>query len=412
MSSLFYVDVDPELISEFSEQLESVMQIAEGCIISLEKGNFHVEMLITIRELFNELWISASKLSLTPLSESLDDTVNTLDKLIEWKVFPDGMGEFLLLLMDRISYLANEVETNMVIDMRETQNILVSLQRILLIKNPSELNNAVQFATHSITQNIDMNTADAQSADDNIDLFGDDDIFDNESTDQILKPEKISEKFNMFIPNANVDPIAYAKDLVNNLNSDDPIVMLANISDQGSINGESHTRFLLEVGLATNFLVGNLINTDDLIKGLCLHDIGLSTITDILNKPGKLTEKEIELIKQHPLKGAGLAKTMNVSEEVLNIVCQHHERVDGKGYPHGLKGEQISEAAKLASIIDSFHAMVEKRPHREFTRSSLRAVAEINACVDSQFDRFWVKQFNILMKQYWLPAEKYRSEDH
>lgn len=104
------------------------------------------------------------------------------------------------------------------------------------------------------------------------------------------------------------------------------------------------------------------------IAGL-LHDIGKSKIpNEILNKPEKLTNEEYELMKTHALEGYNILKnTENISEEVLYGVLQHHERVDGKGYPLGLKDEEIHVCAKIISVADVYDAMTSNRVYRNKT---------------------------------------------
>lgn len=101
------------------------------------------------------------------------------------------------------------------------------------------------------------------------------------------------------------------------------------------------------------------------VSGL-LHDVGKMKIdNDILNKPGKLTKEEFEVIKQHATFGYETIKQQNISQEVKNGVLFHHEKLDGTGYPLGIKGEQIPLYAKIISIVDIYDAMTSKRSYHE-----------------------------------------------
>ncbi|MBM6617594.1 HD-GYP domain-containing protein [Bacillus suaedaesalsae] len=96
-----------------------------------------------------------------------------------------------------------------------------------------------------------------------------------------------------------------------------------------------------------------------------LHDIGKVNIPiDILQKKGKLTEKEYEEIKKHPTFGAEIAISLEFPEEITEPILYHHERMDGKGYPHGLKGESIPLLARIISIADTFDALTTNRSYR------------------------------------------------
>ena len=97
-----------------------------------------------------------------------------------------------------------------------------------------------------------------------------------------------------------------------------------------------------------------------------LHDIGKMGINDnVLGKPGKLTDEEFSIIKQHPVIGAKILMQSNYTHELVQIVLHHHERYDGRGYPEGLKGEDIPIGARIIAIADSVDAMTSKRVYRD-----------------------------------------------
>lgn len=97
--------------------------------------------------------------------------------------------------------------------------------------------------------------------------------------------------------------------------------------------------------------------------GCMLHDIGKTKISDeILNKPGKLTDEEMGVIKNHPQYGYDMVKEF-VSDVSLDVILHHHERYNGLGYPEKLKGDQISDNAKVAVIADVYDALTTNRPY-------------------------------------------------
>jgi putative nucleotidyltransferase with HDIG domain len=99
--------------------------------------------------------------------------------------------------------------------------------------------------------------------------------------------------------------------------------------------------------------------------GAALHDIGkLGVYEEILNKPGELTEQEWDIVRSHPEVGANIIKNMKFLESACDLVRHHHERLDGKGYPDHLKGNEISVGARIVAVADSFDAMTSDRPYR------------------------------------------------
>jgi diguanylate cyclase (GGDEF)-like protein/putative nucleotidyltransferase with HDIG domain len=123
-----------------------------------------------------------------------------------------------------------------------------------------------------------------------------------------------------------------------------------------------------------------------LILGALIHDIGkLEIPRDILNKKTKLTNDEWEIVKKHVLWGKEIVLVTDRFKDLVPLVELHHERYDGKGYPHGLKNNEIPRLARLLCVIDSFDAMTTERPYQQ-TKSIVEALKEIKRCSGTQFD--------------------------
>lgn len=117
-----------------------------------------------------------------------------------------------------------------------------------------------------------------------------------------------------------------------------------------------------------------------------LHDIGKIGIDEaVLRKTGKLTDEEFASIKRHPSIGAGILREIKQMRDIMPGVLSHHERVDGRGYPDGLVGEQIPITGRIVGLADSFDAMTSKRTYRD-AMSLDKALAEIRRGLGTQFD--------------------------
>lgn len=124
------------------------------------------------------------------------------------------------------------------------------------------------------------------------------------------------------------------------------------------------------------------------------HDIGKLVIDlSCIQKPGKLTEEEWELIKKHPSVGANIVKPLNFMEREQFIIRHHHERMDGKGYPDGIKGDKLDQLTKIIIVADSYDAMTSRRNYRKNLTMD-EALAELENCSDTQFDRMTVEAFS------------------
>lgn len=117
-----------------------------------------------------------------------------------------------------------------------------------------------------------------------------------------------------------------------------------------------------------------------------LHDVGKIGVADsIINKNGKLTDEEYAVIKTHPAVGAEILKKITDLPELMVGARWHHERYDGRGYPDGLAGEAIPEAARIIAVADTYDAMTSNRSYRG-ALSQQKVRSEIERCRGSQFD--------------------------
>ncbi|MBP2650793.1 MAG: metal dependent phosphohydrolase [Firmicutes bacterium] len=117
-----------------------------------------------------------------------------------------------------------------------------------------------------------------------------------------------------------------------------------------------------------------------------MHDVGKIRIPlNILTKPGRLTDEEFEIMKQHAVAGAEMISDVDGVKPVISIMRHHHERYDGAGYPDGLTGTEIPLLSRMLAVCDSFDAMTTKRCYR--TEVGLdECVREIQRCAGTQFD--------------------------
>ncbi len=131
-----------------------------------------------------------------------------------------------------------------------------------------------------------------------------------------------------------------------------------------------------------------------------LHDLGKSKVpNEVLNKAGKLTEEEFAIMKKHSLYGYQILKERkDIPQEVLMGVLQHHEKINGKGYPMGVSAEQISEYAKILSIADIYDALVTERPYKK-AFSQQDAIEMIMAMTD-ELDITYMRNFLAIMILY------------
>ena len=130
----------------------------------------------------------------------------------------------------------------------------------------------------------------------------------------------------------------------------------------------------------------NGIQEEILIAGILLHDVGkIFTPKEILFKPGPLNDEEWKIMRRHPVDGAEILEQIAVLKDMAQIVRYHQEAYDGSGYPEGLKGEEIPVGARIATVVDSFDAMITDRPYRKGMTLE-KAIEELKRNKGTQFD--------------------------
>ncbi|MEW6108595.1 MAG: diguanylate cyclase [Nitrospirota bacterium] len=170
-----------------------------------------------------------------------------------------------------------------------------------------------------------------------------------------------------------------------------------------------------EVAAFSAMLAKELGLTEDQIVGLriasLLHDIGNLGVSDnILNKPGALSEEEKKVIQGHPGLSEMVLKSYPRADFVLPAILYHHERFDGKGYPTGLKEDEIPLPARILGVVEAYQAMISSRPYRK-RKTRQEAIAELEREAGKQFDPMVVKMFINLLKKSVDPSEKRKDKD-
>jgi HD-GYP domain-containing protein (c-di-GMP phosphodiesterase class II) len=145
-----------------------------------------------------------------------------------------------------------------------------------------------------------------------------------------------------------------------------------------------------------NKIAGSPVNEVQLAVACYMHDFGMAFMpVSVLHKQEKLEEVEFNLMRSHVYKSARLLENLNQWNEARKIVMQHHERIDGSGYPLGVKEDDICEGAKLLAILDTFDAITHARAHNgHLQRPKKKAVIEINRIAKGQFSTKWMHAFN------------------
>lgn len=156
---------------------------------------------------------------------------------------------------------------------------------------------------------------------------------------------------------------------------------------------------IAKLAMYVNHAAGRPIEDDQLAVACYVHDFGMAFMpVKILHKKDPYTDLEFNLMRSHVYKSARLLEHLDQWDVARKIVMQHHERIDGTGYPLGLKEEDICEGAKLLAILDTFDALTHSRAHNKVTpMPKKKAVISINHQAEGQFCAKWMRHFNLSM---------------
>ncbi len=173
------------------------------------------------------------------------------------------------------------------------------------------------------------------------------------------------------------------------------IELVADLLDRRDPYTSEHSKRVMEyVAMIVEQMDGLTFEEREVILAAApVHDIGKIGTTDfILGKPGRLTDEEREIIKEHSKEGASILGILSMYREASLVVLHHHERWDGTGYPSGLAGKEIPIGSRIIAIADTYDAMTSDRPYRK-ALSHQTAVAEIRRGAGTQFDPSTVDAF-------------------
>ena len=189
------------------------------------------------------------------------------------------------------------------------------------------------------------------------------------------------------------------EETINQVQNDDHAILCALVARLRVRDTETleHSQRVVKLSLLLGHEFGlNSTRMKSLEYGSLLHDIGKISIPDsILRKPGRLTSAEWDKMREHPLLGLEILSGIDFLRGASLVVGQHHERWDGKGYPFGLRGNEIDRNARIFAVADAFDAMTSDRVYH--TGQSFEAsVTELRRCAGRQFDPEVVEAFTRL----------------
>lgn len=346
-------------LEDYLNELDAALRQAETSIQTLNNDPEQVSAIHGLFRCIHSIKSNAAMHYLTPLvnfTAAVEDVVSSLRS--KQLVFSPPMGEAILLALDRIKWVGPDWLAQHSADSFLPENVLQAFRALASAENTTERDDK----TTKLLRHLGVKSP-TTSNENHILIRPADDILCTHAS-----------------PKRQAD-LRFFRQLSLQLEERAPY-------------WDGRTGRLAKLAYQTNEMAGKPVDPVQLEAAVYMHDIGMTFLSEsIWTKHGKLTDREMKELRRHPSLGAGLMARMPGREGAAKIVEQHHERLDGTGYPLGLTDQNILHGAKLIAVLDAFEAMTHQRIDRQYKKSIMRAMGELNAC-DQQFSQEWVQIFN------------------
>ncbi|VAW89789.1 hypothetical protein MNBD_GAMMA18-2481 [hydrothermal vent metagenome] len=359
------LEVDGDLLNDFLEEFVEKQRDIEGDLMRLEADPTDGELLANIFRAVHTIKGNACFCKMEPVSQFAHSLEELLQAVRSGAIsFTPQLSEVVLLSMDRINTIVQCFVASEPQEVEQNHKIEQSLLAISSVQS-GERYAAIQYSLCLLSDSFD-------------DLGSD---------------------FDLSAESSEADAAASC-----GLEGDlDYFYLLMKQSEQRSIFWQGRGERVLSLAMEMNAIAGTPIEPYKLTAAIYLHDFAMGLLPEfIISKNERLSDDELLLLHNHPLIAAQLMGRLPGWDGVREMIFQHHERLDGKGYPQQLTGDDICDGAQLIGVVDAYISLTRPRADRLHKRSVMRAILELNNNKETQFSARWVTVLNTVIKQRYL----------
>ena len=351
----FVMEDNFEDFADFVSEMEENHNLIEQTLLQSEGEIEQSEQLKIAMQALHTMKGSSNCYSIRPLV----DMVHAVETLLQWVIkgqieFNQNIIEIVLLCVDRVYKTTKDIANNAQSYVGDFDNIIeyiINLSEAPTEKQGQYISDLLMLLTNQGIDNTEK----------------------IESVESLTVPKKVDSTY---------ADLQFFRSLAEEV-------------DKRHNHWQGRTEYITRLALEMNQMAGAPVDSNQLEVAVYLHDMGMGFMPDeLINKPDRLTPEEMAVLKNHPTIGYELIKRIDKWKDAAQYILDHQEYFDGSGYPNQKAGDEISDGAKIIAICDAFYAITHERPDRTSPRSFLRALAEINGCVDIQFCPKWTKIFN------------------
>jgi HD-GYP domain-containing protein (c-di-GMP phosphodiesterase class II) len=371
MQMFKHEDLDEDILTDLLEEINELYEASEQTLIELELKPEDNELQ---RSLFRSIHTIKGDLGLvnfSPLIPLLQYAEDLLDYLRKGQIYyTSNMSDLVLLIMDKVKvFVQSCIQTGQAEYDKEMFEKLVEAIKRITPENGAEHEQLLANAVLILDPSLNLG----------------------------MEPENVGETPTAAAPPPSIATTGIPKSITNEERED--LVFFRELMkpiEKRSRYWEGRGDRIAKLAGYINKIAGSPVNEVQLAVACYMHDFGMAFMpVAVLHKQEKLEEVEFNLMRSHVYKSARLLENLNQWNEARKIVMQHHERIDGSGYPLGIKENDICEGAKLLAILDTFDAITHARAHEShLQRPKKKAVIEINRIAKGQFSSKWMQAFN------------------
>lgn len=370
MQMFTHEDLDEDILTDLMEEINELYEASEQTLIELELKPEDNELQ---RSLFRSIHTIKGDLGLvnfSPLIPLLQFAEDLLDYLRKGQIqYTSNMSDLVLLIMDKVKvFVQSCIKTGQAeYDKDMFEQLVVAIKRITP-ENGADHELLLAEAVMILDPSLDL---------------GNEEKSIGEMPTITVPPSIATTGIPKSITNDEREDLMFFRELMK------PI-------EKRSRYWEGRGDRIAKLAGYINRIAGSPVNEVQLAVACYMHDFGMAFMPiAVLHKQEKLEEVEFNLMRSHVYKSARLLENLNQWNEARKIVMQHHERIDGSGYPLGIKEDDICEGAKLLAILDTFDAITHARAYQaHLQRPKKKAVIEINQISRGQFSTKWMQAFN------------------
>jgi HD-GYP domain-containing protein (c-di-GMP phosphodiesterase class II) len=370
MQMFTHEDLDEDILTDLLEEINELYEASEQTLIELELKPEDNELQ---RSLFRSIHTIKGDLGLvnfSPLIPLLQYAEDLLDYLRKGQIqYTSNMSDLVLLIMDKVKvFVQSCIQTGQAEYDKEMFERLVEAIKRITPENGTDHEQLLTKAVIILDPSLDL---------------GDEEENMGEIPAATAPLSIATTGIPKSISNDEREDLVFFRELMK------PI-------EKRSKYWEGRGDRIAKLAGYINKIAGLPVDEVQLAVACYMHDFGMAFMPiAVLHKHEKLEDYEFNLMRSHVYKSARLLENLNQWNEARKIVMQHHERIDGSGYPLGIKEDDICEGAKLLAILDTFDAITHARAHdSHLQRPKKKAVIEINRIAPGQFSPKWMQAFN------------------